>query len=165
MDAYNYIKFKSFKRLHFYAGSLHGRYGIITPGAHILFEQRYNDNSTEEVPGRVLGIVTRLPDGTQVKNVRRNPMLAVLVPSRDLHFGYLRCIPKDDVRAIFNPGAFARWFLFGAPCTPELAQGVSEYGAMCDSYLAKYLTAPEGKIREDWHEVAMGRSAPTEKAS
>jgi hypothetical protein len=75
-----------------------------------------------------------------------------------LDFGYERHIELSNVEEVMWRGAdrsrdFARWFLFGMMPSPELASAVCEYGAMSDGYLAKYLTAPEGHLREDWREA------------
>ncbi len=151
-------RYRAFKKLPFYASGRTGGYGDLTPGCHVMFAERYQDDSERERMGRVLGIATHDGTGAQYKRPRKDPMLAVLVPSDDMHFAYVRHIAKSDIRQLISPGAFARWFLFGAAPSPELAHEVSEYGALSDSYVGEYLTAPEGALRSDWHEVAMRRA-------
>lgn len=159
MNDHNFTQYRSFKRLGFYAGSLHWQYGDLHPGSHVLYAETHADGSESQRMGRILGIVTRLPDGKTVKPSRKDPLLAILVPSADMRYGYMRFVQKSAIRSHFTPGAFARWFLYGETPPAQLAHDVQTYGAMSNDYLGKYLTAPEGALRTDWHEVAMGRKA------
>lgn len=152
-------RYRGFRKLPFYAGSLHWQYGDLTPGCHIMFAETYADGSATSHMGRVLGIATHNGAGELYKPSRKNPTLAVLVPNAELSFAYIRHVPKLRVTALIKPGAFARWFLFGMVPGPELVNDVCDYGAMSNDHLAEYLTAPEGELRADWHEVAMRRKA------
>lgn len=123
----------------------------VSVGDLILYREHYRDGSWGTRLARVLGLATH--DGTMKPYPK--PRLAVLAASDMLDHGYERHVALEDVQEVRDPSpengrAFARFFLFGKVPPPELAYAVSEYGAMCDSYLGDYLTAPEGEVRKDW---------------
>lgn len=89
--------------------------------------------------------------------------LLVLAADMSLRFGYERHVALGDVVEVIKPGAFARWFLFGQTPAPKLALAFVKYGAMCDSYIGRYLDSAEGKIDDEWHEIAMKRKEPVRR--
>ena len=108
---------------------------------------------------RVLGLATH--DGCM--NKYDKPRLLVLATDDMLSFGMERHVRLEDVAEISKPGDFTRWFLYGKMQDPETTIRASEYGALSNGYVEKYLDGPEGQLRKDWHEIAMDRAKPTEK--
>jgi hypothetical protein len=147
-------KFKRFRKPRYCPGaSATGfRKWAVSEGDLVRYREEYADGSHGSRLARVLGLATHGGDGTEYPG----PRLAVLAANDMLTCGYERHVAIEDVEEVLDPSQgrdFARWFLFGTVPGPELAYAVSEYGAMSDSYLGKYLTAPEGEVRKDWRDV------------
>jgi len=158
-------KFKRFKKPRYCpeATSLGFRAHSVKEGDLILYREEHEDGSYTSRLARVLGLATHGGDGS----VYIKPRLAVLAASDMLSHGYERHVALEDVSEVMDTTGgglfhgrerdFARWFLFGTMPAPELAYAVSEYGALSDGYLGKYLTSPEGELRKDWRDVAARR--------
>lgn len=159
-------RYARFKKPRYCGEARHGgfRHWDVVEGDLILYKEHYEGGTCGHRLARVLGLATHDGCGKEYTvvgtkgRVKLAPRLMVLAASDMLDFGYERHIEFADVEEVMWRGAdrergFARWFLFGTMPPPELAAAVCDYGAMSDSYLAKYLTAPEGELREDWREV------------
>jgi len=106
--------------------------------------------------GRVLGLATHDGCGQEYrgparrgKGTRRAPRLLVLAANDTLSHGFERHVALEDVLEVPRaPGDFARFFLFGIMPDHATAIAMSEYGAMSDSYLGRYLDG--GHVAPDW---------------
>lgn len=107
---------------------------------------------------RVLGLVAK-GSGHAGNPPLSEDMLLVLAADDMLMFGYERWVALADIIECDGrqPGAFARWFLFGGMPPIQQALDMIQYGAMSDSYLAKYLDSPEGAPVSNWREVGRGK--------
>ena len=153
----------------------HGTWEVLE-GDFILYKEYLADDSYNVRFARVLGLATH--DGCGKKYMsepcegskgrkskpKPEPRLLVMALSDSMTFAYERHVKLGDVVKILSaakrPELFSmlRWFLFGKPPEPELAVRFMNYGSCSDGYISKYLSSPEGEIRADWHEVAMGRA-------
>jgi hypothetical protein len=120
-------------------------YGYVKVGSLIY----YRESEDRTRVARVLGFVTR--DGAG-KEYKPRTLLGVLAANDTLTHGYFRLVAIEEVLDVRceaeEARTFGSWFLNGDVVNTKTAVIVDfiEYGAMCDSYLAKYIN-PDGTLR------------------
>lgn len=133
---YDYSKFEPISRPPIYCPN--ARNGHVLDGSLVVYREHYEGGCTGTRMGRVLGRVTRYPDGT----TPTEDALAVLALSDDMSYAYMRYVSAVDVAEVRSQegfGATLLFVLFGVAPSPEEALRACNYGAMGDGHLTKYL--------------------------
>lgn len=106
--------------------------------------------------GRVLCLARQDGTGRTFRNNRGTPTphLLVLELGDGWTFGYARFVGLELVREVLQPSAFLRWFCFGTMPPPERVVAALQYAALSGNCIERYLTSPDGELRDDWEHIA-----------